>query len=167
LPIFVQLQAVTRRKNIPPYHRSAPWTARGWVWKERRLAPLTDFIGIELCSYYRKQQPLSNSKETVTESANSIMIKRWLLHILEHGTVPAVALALAIAPTNSRSWQRHDLTEPTKRGTEILFSAPTTDTMTLAAKDHEPVVASTKARALTAALTVPTIGRTADRRQTN
>jgi nitroreductase len=87
----------------------------------------------------------SNSKEAVTESAIYIMIKRWSLHILEHGTVPAVALALAIAPTNSRSWQRYDLTEPTKRGTEMLFSAPTTDTITLPAKDHEPIVASTKA----------------------
>jgi nitroreductase len=87
----------------------------------------------------------SNSKEAVTESAIYIMIKRWSLHILEHGTVPAVALALAIAPTNSRSWQRYDLTEPTKRGTEMLFSAPTTDTITLPAKDHEPTVASTKA----------------------
>jgi hypothetical protein len=51
------------------------------------------------------------------------MIKRCILHILEHGTVPAVALALAIAPTNSRSWQRRDLTEPPKRVTKILFSA--------------------------------------------
>jgi len=94
------------------------------------------------------------------------MIKRCLLHILEHGTVPAVALAVAIAPTNSRSWQSHDLTEPTKRGAEILFSAPTTDTMTLAAKDHEPVLASTKARPLKAALTVPKSDRTTDHRQT-
>jgi hypothetical protein len=106
----------------------------GWVRKGRRIAPVRDFIGIELCSYHRKQQPSSNSKETVTESANSIMIKRWLLHILEHGTVPAVALAVAIAPTNSRSWQRHDLPPPIKRETEILFSVPTTDTMTLAAR---------------------------------
>ena len=29
------------------------------------------------------------------------MIKRCILYILEHGSVPAVALALAIAPTNS------------------------------------------------------------------
>jgi hypothetical protein len=76
----------------------------------------------------------------------SIMIKRWLLQILEHGTVPAVALALAIAPTDSRSWQRHDLTLPTKQGTEILFSAPMTDTMTLPAREHGPVVASAKVR---------------------
>ena len=55
------------------------------------------------------------------------MIKRCILHILEHGTVPAVALALAIAPTNSRSWQRQDLTEPTKRMTKILFSEPRAD----------------------------------------
>jgi hypothetical protein len=67
------------------------------------------------------------------------MIKRCILHILEHGTVPAVALALAIAPTNSRSWQRRDLTEPTKRVTKILFSAPRADTMTSVTKDREPV----------------------------
>ena len=66
------------------------------------------------------------------------MIKRCILHILEHGTVPAVALALAIAPTNSRSWQRHDLTEPTKRVTKILFSEPRADTMTVVTKDREP-----------------------------
>ena len=78
------------------------------------------------------------------------MIKRCILHILEHGTVPAVALALAIAPTNSRSWQRHDFTEPEKRVTKMLFSAPTADTMPLAAEDHEPVLAFTEARPLTA-----------------
>jgi hypothetical protein len=97
---------------------------------------------------------------------SSIMVKRWLLQILEHGTVPAVALALAIAPTDSRSWQRHDLTLPTKQGTEILFAAPMTDTITLAARDHGPVVASTKVRPRTAALTVATIGRPGDHRQT-
>jgi hypothetical protein len=31
------------------------------------------------------------------------MIKRFMLYILEHGAVPAVALALAISPANSRS----------------------------------------------------------------
>ena len=85
------------------------------------------------------------------------MIKRFLLQILEHGTVPAVSLALAIAPTNSRSWQRRDPTEPEKRVTEMLFPAPRADTMPLAADDHEPVLASTESRPLTAALTVPTI----------
>jgi hypothetical protein len=80
----------------------------------------------------------------------SIMIKRGLLQILEHGTVPAVALALAIAPTNSRSWQRHDLTEPTKRVTKILFSAPRAETMTSVTKDREPILVSTEARPLTA-----------------
>jgi hypothetical protein len=34
----------------------------------------------------------SKSKGAVTESAIYTMIKRWSLHILEHGTVPAVAL---------------------------------------------------------------------------
>jgi hypothetical protein len=68
---------------------------------------------------------------------NKIMIKHWLLQILEHGTVPAVALALAVAVTNSGSRPRQDLTDPKKRGTGILFSAPTIDTMTSSAKDHE------------------------------
>ena len=61
-------------------------------------------------------------------------LERWLHPILEHGTVPAVALALAMAPINSRSLQRHDLTEPTNRGAEMLFSVRTTDTMTLAVR---------------------------------
>ena len=78
------------------------------------------------------------------------MIKHCILHIMEHGTVPAVALALAIAPTNSRSWQRHDFTEPTKRVTKILFSAPRAETMTSMTKDREPVLVSTEARPLTA-----------------
>ena len=77
------------------------------------------------------------------------MIKHCILHILEHGTVPAVALALAIAPTNSRSWQRHDFTEPTKRVTKIPFSAPRAETMTSVTKDREPVLVSTEARPLT------------------
>jgi hypothetical protein len=72
-------KAATRRKNIQPYHQSAPSTARGRVRKERRLAPVTEFIGNELCSYHRKQQPSSNSKEAVTESVNSIM--GLLLHL--------------------------------------------------------------------------------------
>jgi hypothetical protein len=92
---------------------------------------------------------------------------RWLYPILEHGTVPAVALALAMAPINSRSLQRHDLTEPTNRGAAMLFSVRTTDTMTLAVRDYEPAVSSTKARTRTAALTVPTAGCIADHRQTN
>jgi nitroreductase len=45
-----------------------------------------------------KVRLLSHSKEAANESAIYIMIKRWLLHILEHESVPAVALALAIAP---------------------------------------------------------------------
>ena len=65
------------------------------------------------------------------------MIKRCLLYILEHGSVPAVALALAIAPTNNRSWQKHDLTEPTKRVTKILFSEPRGSAMTVVIKDRE------------------------------
>jgi hypothetical protein len=99
---------------------------------------------------HRKQKLSSNSKGGVTESAKWTMIKRCLLHILEHGTVPAVALALAIAPTNSRSWQRHDFTDSTKRVTKILFSAPRAETMTSVTKDHEPVLVSTEARPLTA-----------------
>ena len=90
-----------------------------------------------------------------------------VIAILEHGTVPAVALALAMAPINNRTWQRHDLTEPTNRGAEILFSVPTTATMTLAMRDYEPGVSSTRARPRTAALTVPTTGCIADHRQTN
>src|SRR5260221_1161531 len=94
-------------------------------------------------------------------------LEHWLHPILEHGTVPAVALALAMAPINSRSLQRHDLTEPTNRGAEMLFSVRTTDTMTLAVRDYEPAVSSTKARPRTAAFTVPTAGCIADHRQTN
>jgi hypothetical protein len=98
---------------------------------ERRRPP-------NVCEVHSKQKPSSDSKGDVTESAKGIMIKRCILYILEHGTVPAVALALAIAPTNSRSWQRHDLTEPTKRVTKILFSEPRADTMTMVTKDREP-----------------------------
>ena len=47
-------------------------------------------------------------KPSGTEITNSSMIKRWLNPVLEHGCVPAVALALAVTPINSRSWQRHD-----------------------------------------------------------
>jgi hypothetical protein len=49
----------------------------------------------------------------------------------------------------------------------MLFSVRTTDTMTLAVRDYEPAVSSTKARPRTAALTVPTAGCIADHRQTN
>jgi hypothetical protein len=91
-----------------------------------------------VCEVHRKQRPSSNSKEDVAKSAKGIMIKRCILYILEHGTVPAVALALAIAPTNSRSWLRHDLTEPTKPVTKILGSEPRADTMTVVSKDREP-----------------------------
>ena len=59
------------------------------------------------------------------------MIKHCILYILEHGSVPAVALALAIAPTNSRSRQRDDLTELTKPERRE-------DPMTLVTKDCEP-----------------------------
>jgi hypothetical protein len=66
------------------------------------------------------------------------MIKRCILYVLEHGSVPAVALALAIAPTNSRSRQRDNLTEPAKPVTEIGLSQPREDWMTLVTKDCEP-----------------------------
>jgi hypothetical protein len=66
------------------------------------------------------------------------MIKRCILYILEHGSVPAVALALAIAPTNSRSRQRDDLTEPTKPVTNVVLSELREDSMTLVTKDCEP-----------------------------
>jgi hypothetical protein len=87
------------------------------------------------------------------------MIKGFILQILEHGTVPAVALALAVAQTNRQSWQRDDLTEPAQRVKKVLFSTPTADTMNLGVKDHQPLLASTKARLLTPATT--------DHRETN
>ena len=59
------------------------------------------------------------------------MIKRCILYILEHGSVPAVALALAIAPTNSRSRQRDDLTELTKPVRKVGLSERREDSMTL------------------------------------
>jgi hypothetical protein len=65
------------------------------------------------------------------------MIKRCLLYILEHGSVPAVALALAIAPTNSRSRQQHDVIEPTERVTKMLFSEPRAGTRTEVTIDRE------------------------------
>jgi hypothetical protein len=66
------------------------------------------------------------------------MIKRCILYILEHGSVPAVALALAIAPTNSRSRQKDDLTELTKPLTKIGLSQAREDLMTLVLKNCEP-----------------------------
>jgi hypothetical protein len=66
------------------------------------------------------------------------MIKRCILYILEHGSVPAVALALAIAPTNSRSRQRDDLTEATKPVRKVVISERREDPMTLVTKDCEP-----------------------------
>jgi hypothetical protein len=69
------------------------------------------------------------------------MIRRWLLQVLEHGTVPAIVLALAIAPTNSSSWQRNDLGKPTKLRTDVLFSASTTGAMTMAPRDHKLAIA--------------------------
>jgi hypothetical protein len=91
-----------------------------------------------LWSAHRKQKPSANSEEDLIGSAKEIMIKRCLLYILEHGSVPAVALALAIAPTNSRSRQRDDLTEPTKPVTKIVLSERREDSMTLVTKDCEP-----------------------------
>jgi hypothetical protein len=84
------------------------------------------------------------------KAENYTMIRRRLLQLLEHGTVPTMVLAIAIAPPDSRSWQTHDLTKPAKLRTDVLFSASTTGTMTLAPRDCEPAVASTKARCLTA-----------------
>jgi hypothetical protein len=71
-----------------------------------------------------------------------MMIKHWFLQILEHGTVPAVVLAFAIALTNSEHWQRQDLTNRTKRGIGILFLAPTIGTATWSAKNHKSVLGS-------------------------
>jgi hypothetical protein len=78
--------------------------------------------------------------------------------ILEHGTIPAVALALAIAPINSRGWQRDGVAEPTNRGEETgtLFSASSIDTIKLAARDYEPAISATKTHRGTFALTVQT-----------
>jgi hypothetical protein len=116
-------------------------------------------MGMQPGSYYRKRESSANPREAITESAKSIMIKRWLLHILEHGSVPAVALALAIAPTNSRSGRRNDLPQSRERGTEIgLFGA----------HDRYNDLGNERLRARrSVALTVPTIGRTADHHQTN
>jgi len=66
------------------------------------------------------------------------MIKRCILYILEHGSVPAVALALAIAPTYSRSRQGDNLTEPTKPVAKIVLLQPREDSMALVTKDCEP-----------------------------
>jgi hypothetical protein len=96
----------------------------------------------------------------LTNSRNTTLIKRWLLQFLEHGTVPAVILALAIAPTDSRIWKRHNFTQPTNRGVEILSPAATMDRMALASKDYERIVASTKALPGPAAPTIRTAGRT-------
>jgi hypothetical protein len=88
--------------------------------------------------------------------------------ILEHGTIPAVALALA-APINSRGWQRDGVAEPTNRRGETgtLFSVSSIDTIKLATRDYEPAISATKTRPGTFALTVQTTDCTADRRQTN
>jgi hypothetical protein len=93
----------------------------------------------------------------------ALVIKSWLLHILEHGTIPAVALAFAIALTNNGSWQREHLTDHTKQGTGMLSSAPTIDTMTLSAKDHEPVVASAKAGSANSRVHLATIRKTSSK----
>jgi hypothetical protein len=79
-----------------------------------------------------------NSEEDVIENAKGIMIKRWILYILEHGSVPALALALAIAPTNSKSRQKDELTQPAKPVTKMVLSKPRGDSMTLVTKDCEP-----------------------------
>jgi hypothetical protein len=91
-----------------------------------------------VCEYIETKKPSTNSEEDLIGSAKGIMIKRCILYILEHGSVPAVALALAIAPTNSRNRQRDDLTEPTKPVTKIGFSQPREDSMTLVTKNCEP-----------------------------
>jgi hypothetical protein len=91
-----------------------------------------------VCEYMEAKKPSANSEEEVIESGKGIMIKRFILYILEHGSVPAVALALAIAPTNSRSRQRDNLTEPTKPVTKIGFSQPREDSITLVTKNCEP-----------------------------
>jgi hypothetical protein len=96
-------------------------------------------------------------------------LKAIVTAILEHGTIPAVALALAIAPANSRGWQRHGVAESTNRGgeRETIFSVSSTDTMKLAAGDHEPAISSMRTRSRPVALTVQTTGCAADHRQTN
>jgi hypothetical protein len=91
-----------------------------------------------VCEYIESKRPFANLEEEVIETAKGIMIRRCILCILEHGSVPAVALALAIAPTNSRSRQRDDLTEPPKPVTKIVLSERKADSMTLATKDCEP-----------------------------
>src|SRR6266436_7678818 len=73
----------------------------------------------------------------LANSRNTTIIKRWLVQFLEHGTIPAVVLALAIAPTDSRIRKRHDFTQSTNRGMEILFPALAKDGMTLASQDYE------------------------------
>ena len=95
----------------------------------------------------------------LANSRNTTIIKRWLVQFLEHGTIPAVVLALAIAPTDSRIRKRHDFTQSTNRGIEILFPALAKDGMTLASQDYERIVASAKALPVQAAPTLPTAGR--------
>src|ERR1700686_5119735 len=92
------------------------------------------------------------------------MIRRRLFQLLEHGTVPTMALAIAIAPPDSMSRQTHDPTKPAKLRTDVLFSASTTGTMTLVPRDCEPGVASTKARCLTPELAARTTRDIADHR---
>jgi hypothetical protein len=139
-----------------------------------RISGLPLYISIRagdlhLLTFEASSSEVPDSKATGERRTQGMRngLERWLHPILEHGTVPPVALALAMAPLNSRSLQRHDLTEPTNRGAAMLFSVRTTDTMTLAVRDYEPAVSSTKARPRTAALTVPTTGCIADHRQTN
>jgi hypothetical protein len=94
----------------------------------------------------------------LADSGNTTIIKRWLLQFLEHGTVPAVVLALAIAPTDSGIRKRHDFTQSTNRGIEILFPALAKDRMTLASQDYERIVASAKALPVERAPTISTAG---------
>jgi hypothetical protein len=89
--------------------------------------------------------------------------------ILEHGTIPAVALALAIAPINSSGWQRHGFAEPTNQGgeTETSFSVSSIYVIDLAAGDYEPAISFTRTRPRTFAFAVQTTDCIADHRQTN
>ena len=93
---------------------------------------------------HTKQLTVTELKRRLNRESNDIMIKSWLHQILEHGTVPALALASAIALTNSVSRQRQQLTDPTKHGTGMVSSTLKIATTTSSAKDYEPVIASAK-----------------------
>ena len=146
-----------------PNHRSAAWMAGFATQRASRRASTT------LHRRQKREVIIASKNRSRTSQApepkaeNYTMIRRRLLQLLEHGTVPTMALAIAIAPPDSTSWQTHDLTKPAKLRADVLFSASTTGTMPLAPRDCEPAVASTKARCLTARTT----GDTADHAQTN